>query len=85
MDCLFTDKEAKEMLIYMREMQNQNIQMQIFVAPDWDLAHSSWTTKYTHPPAVWATEGFIGTYYGAPVYVFSGMDSHTCCVMPIYK
>lgn len=85
MDCLFTDKEAKEMLIYVREMQSKNIQTQIFAAPDWDIVNSSWTTKYAPPPVVCATDGFIGMYYGIPVYVFSGMDSHTCCVMPIYN
>lgn len=82
MDCLFTDKEVKEMLIYARELKERNLDPVIYAAPDWNVINSSWTSKYIDIPITYTNEGEAGMYYGMPIYVFEGLDSHTCCVLP---
>ena len=84
MDCLFTDKEVKELLIYAEELRSKNLHPLMYVSNDWDFANSSWTTKFitTSLPPVHHDNGCIGAYYGMPVYAFDGLDSHTCCVLP---
>lgn len=85
MDCLFNDNEASEMLIYAKELKAHNLSPMLYVAPDWDIANSSWAIEIAPPSSVnYNLDGYIGTYYGMPVYVFSGLDSHTCCVLPDY-
>ena len=85
MDCLFTDKEAREMILYANELKAQNLSPVIYAAPDWDIVNSSWTITDTTVPSVYNTIGYIGMYYGMPVYSFDGLDSHTCCVLPNFN
>ena len=85
MDCLFTDEEAREMMIYANELKANNLSPVIYAAPDWDVVNSSWTVKYTPPPLGYNPNGYIGMYYGMPVYSFDGLDSHTCCVLPNFN
>lgn len=75
MDCLFSDNEEKEMLIYANELKAYNLSPVIYASPDWNI--------FTSPRAIDISEnGFVGMYYGIPIYTFNGLDSHTCCVMP---
>lgn len=87
MDCLFTDKETKELLIYAEELRSRDLQPLIYVSNDWDFINSSWTALYTKTTSspIHHDEGCIGSYYGMPVYVFDGLDSHTCCVLPNFN
>jgi len=85
MDCLFTDKEVKEMLIYAEELRSKSLHPLMYVASDWDFVNSSWTSAFTTVPPIHHDNGCIGTYYGMPVYSFDGLDSHTCCILPIFN
>ncbi len=85
MNCLFTDKETKKMLLYAQELKKNYDYLQLFVAPDWNPENSSWTTKYVRMEQDNTPEGYMGMYYNMPIYVFKDMESHTCCVLPIYK
>lgn len=85
MNCLFTDKENRQMLLYMQELKKSYKYLQLFVAPDWNPENSSWTTTYTNVISNDMPEGYMGIYYNMPIYVFKEMESHTCCVLPIYK
>lgn len=85
MDCLFTDKEVKEMLIYAEELRNKDLCPLMYVASDWDFANSSWISTFATVPPVHHDNGCIGAYYGIPVYAFDGLDSHTCCILPNFN
>ena len=85
MDCLFNDNEVKEMLIYAKELQNNNLHPIMYVAQDWNFVNSSWTSAFAPPLPTHHNNGCIGAYYGMPVYAFEGLDSHTCCILPNYN
>ena len=78
-------KEIKQMLLYMQELKKNYKYLQLFVAPDWNPENSSWTATYVNVTSDNMSEGYMGIYYNMPVYVFKEMESHTCCVLPIYK
>ena len=84
MDCLFSDNEIKEMLIYADELKAREITPMIYAATDWDPIYSSSTASLAPIKLSNKQEskGYIGMYYGMPVYTFDGLDSHTCCIMP---
>jgi hypothetical protein len=87
MDCLFTDKEVKELLIYAEELRSRDLQPLMYVSNDWDFVNSSWTAAFSTIPSspIYHNDGCIGSYYGMPVYAFDGLDSHTCCVLPNFN
>lgn len=87
MDCLFTDKEGDAMRIYMKEMQAHHLNPIMYVSPVFDLVSAgivsmSSTVCVTPSVPISTHNGFTGQYYGVPVYVFDGLDTHTCCIMP---
>ena len=90
MDCLFNENETKAMEVYIEEIRTKGYNPIIYVSPDYDFAKAGLIK--INPSAVPLNSvvsvklnienGFTGVYYGAPIFVFDGLDSHTCCVMP---
>ena len=90
MDCLFTEKETKAMNMYINEIRAKGYQPIVYVSPDYDFVDAG-IMKMAGAPASPTKgkpiefnmeQGFIGVYTGVPIFVFDGLDSHTCCVMP---
>jgi len=87
MDCLFTDKEGDAMRIYIKEMQVHHMNPIMYVSPTFDLVSAgivSMSSTVCSTPSIPISphDGLTGQYHGIPVYVFDGLDIHTCCIMP---
>ena len=94
MDCLFHEDETKAMGLYIKELQAKGCEPIIYVSPDYDFVNAGLikiagcmpvTQKAITSATLNIRNGFTGVYYGTPIYVFDGLDSHTCCVMPQNK
>ena len=90
MDCLFNENETKAASLYIKELQAKGFHPIMYVSPDYDFAKAgliSINTMAVPPDSVISVKlnkenGFTGVYHGIPIFVFNGLDSHTCCIMP---
>ena len=89
MDCLFTDSESAATINYIKELKARGFEPIVYAGPHWDVFGGSWTRMIPWEDDITdSTEienGLVGNYYGAQVYMFDGLDEHTCCVLPNFN
>lgn len=83
MDCLFHDNEQQALDCYIEELQQQqNFNLIIYAAPTYEF-HLS--VNDFSSISIGQTSGYLGKYKGIPIYIFDGLDEHTCCVLPDFN
>ena len=80
MDCLFHDSEQQALDCYIEELRAKQITPMLYIAPDFDFPIIN-----MHSSSKLAEDGYVGKYEGTSVYIFDGLDEHTCCVLPDFN
>lgn len=80
MDCLFRDDEQQALDCYIEELKAKDISPMLYIAPDFIFSKIGMCSNSTL-----TEDGYVGRYEGTPVYIFNGLDEHTCCVLPDFN